>query len=622
MVRLTFDIETNGFLEHVTKLHCIVVKDLDTGKVFTNLETPVVDLLKMLMAADVVIGQNITKFDIPVLTKLFPWFQIKRECIIDTLVCTRLIWANIGESDNTRLKAGTLPSKMFASHSLEAWGYRLGLMKGEYTKDFIAAAGDDYEPGDEWLVWSQEMHDYCLQDVEVTEALYKLILTKNYSPVSLALEHFVAWICAKMERNGWPFDKEKAVLLWGQLEEKKQKILAHMRETFEPDVESGRTHKTTGKPLADKVYPFNPGSRKQIADRLRRKYGWKPTQYTDSGQVKIDETILGTLPYPEAKILTEYFLLEKRLGMIADGENAWIKLERNGRIHGGYNPNSAITGRNTHSRPNLGQVPAVRSPYGKECRELFTVPKGWRLVGVDQSGIELRLLAHYMFPYDQGAYARAVVQGKQSEGTDVHTLNMRAFGFHSRDSAKTGIYAMLYGAAGLLMFGVAYDDYLKAGIDLKKQYKTEGSQRKFGDNLIGQFLERTPALGKLRKAVSAAAKRGFLTGLDGRSIHIRHAHAALNSLLQGAGAVAAKQWLVEIVKAAEGRGWVWSEDWSGDYCFCGWIHDEVQIAVRAEIAEEFGAMVVKAAADAGVALNIRVPVGAECGIGITWADTH
>lgn len=619
---LIFDIETNGFLEHVTKMHCLVIKDVETGKVFTNLDTDVPVLLKMLMNAKRIIGHNIAKFDIPVLTKLYPWFDIKRECIFDTLVCSRLIWANIGDSDNVRIKNGTLPSKSFGSQSLEAWGYRMGQMKGEYTKDFIEAAGASYQPGDEWLKWSQEMHDYCLQDVEVTEALYKRIIEKNYSPVALALEHFVAWICAKMERNGWPFDVEKAVLLYGQLKEKQNVILQQMQETFEPDVESGRTHKTTGKPLPDKVYPFNPGSRKQIADRLKRKYGWKPTQFTDSGQVKIDETILGALPYPEAKLLTEYFLLDKRIGMVAEGDNAWLKLERNGKLHGGYNPNSAITGRNTHSRPNLGQVPAVRSAYGKECRECFIVPPGFKLVGVDQSGIELRLLAHYMYPYDDGEYAQAVVKGKQSEGTDVHTLNMRAFDFHYRDSAKTGIYAMLYGAAGLLMFGVAYDDYMKAGIDLKALHPTEAKQKSFGNKLINDFLERTPALKYLREAVSKAAKRGFLTGLDQRAIHIRHEHAALNSLLQGAGAVAAKQWLVEIVKAADARGWKWSEDWSGDYCFCGWIHDEVQIAVRAELAEEFGRMVVEAAATAGVVLGLRVPVGAEMGIGNTWADTH
>lgn len=623
-MRLIFDCETNGFLQHVTTLHCLVLKDVDTGKVFTNQETPIPVLLQMLMDAEQIIGHNIIKYDIPVLTKLYPWFKIKRECILDTLVCSRLIWANIGDSDVKLIARGALPKGSYGSQSLESWGYRLGKMKGEYTKDFRdakIAAGLAYVPGEEWLVWSLAMHDYCIQDVEVTEALLLKILERQYSPVSLALEHFVAWICAKMERNGWPFDAKKAAILYGQLSEKRKQILDDMTANFAPEVIE-RWSEKTGKRLKDKVVVFNPGSRKQIAERLIRKYGWKPKKYTDSGQVQVDEKILGALDYPEAKTLTEYFLLDKRIGMIAEGQNAWLKLERGGRLHGGYNPCGAITGRNTHSSPNLGQVPAARSPYGMECRELFGVPPGWKLVGVDQSGIELRLLAHYMARYDAGAYAEAVVKGKQSEGTDVHSLNMRAFGFHYRDTAKTGIYAMLYGAAGLMMFETAYDDYKKAGIDLKKDYPTIVKQKKFGEKLIAEFLERTPALKKLREVVSKTAQKGYITGLDGRHIFIRHAHASLNSLLQGAGAVVSKQWLVEIVKAAEAKGWKWSEDWTGDYCFCGWIHDEVQIAVRAELAEEFALMVIQAAAKAGVELGLRVPVGAESHIGNTWAETH
>jgi DNA polymerase-1 len=620
-MKLVFDIETDGFLEHVTKLHCLVIKNVETGKVSTNLDTPIPTLLKMLQSADTIIGHNIVKFDIPVLAKLFPGFEVKRECILDTLVCSRLIWANIGDTDNKRIESGLLPGKMFARQSLEAWGYRMGKMKGEYTADFKEAMGDAYEAGMEWAEWSQEMHDYCLQDVEVTEELYKRIVAKEYSPIALALEHFVAWVCAKMERNGWPFNTEKAVMLYGLLAEKRRKILDEMQAEFEPEVIERYSDKT-GKRLKDKVVIFNPGSRKQIADRLMRKYGWKPTAVTESGQVKIDETVLAGLDYPEAKKLAEYFLLDKRIGMIAEGDNAWLKLERNGKLHGGYNPNSAITGRNTHSNPNLGQVPAARSPYGKECRECFEVPPGFKLVGVDQSGIELRLLAHYMYPYDGGEYAQAVVKGKQSLGTDVHTLNMRAFGLHSRDSAKTAIYAMLYGAAGLRMFETAFEDALKVGIDLKATYKTVAKQKSFGNQMINQFLDATPALKKLREEVKKSAERGYVVGLDGRKIWIRHEHAALNSLLQGAGACAAKQWLVEIVLEAERRGFKWSEDWTGDFCFCGWIHDEVQIAVRAEHAEEFAQLIVEAAAKAGEVLGLKVPVGAESGIGNNWADTH
>jgi DNA polymerase-1 len=621
-MQLLFDIETNGFLEHVSLLHVIVLKDVKTKKRYTNLDTPIPELLDMLQKADRIIGHNIIKYDIPVLTKLHPQFKVKLERVFDTLVCSRLIWPNIGDSDNKRIQDGRLPSKLWGSQSLEAWGYRLGQMKGEYTKDFVEQMGDAYVKGSEWLEWSQDMHDYCIQDVEVTEALYELILGKNYSQQAMELEHHVAHICAKMERSGWPFDVNKAVVLYGHLAQKRDEILRQMTETFEPEVIE-RWSEKTGKRLKDKVVVFNPGSRKQIADRLIRKYTWKPTDYTDGGQVKIDETVLSKLEYPEAKILAEYFTLLKRVGQIAEGDNAWLKLERKGKLHGGYNPNGAVTGRATHQTPNIAQVPAVGKEYGKECRELFTVPAGFELLGVDLSGIELRLLAHYMFSFDQGKYAKIVIQGKQSEGTDVHTTNMRAFDLYLRKSAKTAIYAMLYGCAGMRMFKIADDDAREAGqVQALANLVTDKQKRAYGAGKLDLFLQRTPALKKLKEKVATMAAKGYVRGLDGRFIHVRSDHAALNSLLQGAGGCVAKQWLIEIVKAADEKEWLWNEDWSGDFVFCGWIHDEVQIGVRSGIAKDFGDLVVKAAAKAGVVLGLKVPVGAEFSIGKTWADTH
>jgi DNA polymerase-1 len=620
-MKLVFDIETDGFLEHVSKLHVLVIKDVETGKRWTNQDTRVPELLSMLTNAEQIIGHNIIKYDIPVLRKLFPWFDVPEAICFDTLVCSRLLWPNIGDSDGARIGAGTMPGKSYGSQSLEAWGYRMGQMKGEYTKDFIELMGAAYVNGSEWLEWSQEMHDYCLQDVEVTQALYERILKKDYSQQAIELEHKVAFICSKMERTGWPFNTEKAVALYAEIAQKRNDILREMQETFEPLTEE-RWSEKTGKRLKDKVTEFNPGSRKQIAERLVAKYGWKPEKYTDKGQVQIDETVLEGLEYPEAKILARYFLLEKRVGQLAEGDNAWLKLERKGKLHGGYNPNGAVTGRCTHQTPNLAQVPAVRSLYGKDCRGLFEVPRGFRQVGCDQAGIELRLLAHYMYPYDNGAYAHAVVQGKQSDGTDAHTLNQKAFELHFRDSAKTAIYAMLYGAAGLRMFLTAQEDHRKAGKDLGSTWN-EKAKKTFGNKMITKFLERTPALKFLREAVAKAAKtRGFIRGLDGRCIHIRHEHAALNTLLQGAGAVASKQWLVEIVKACDAKGWKWSEDWTGDYALCGWIHDEVQAGARTEIAEEFAKIVQQAAKTAGEVLGLRVPVDADFSIGMNWAETH
>lgn len=603
---LIFDIETDGFLENVTKLHCLVIKDTYTGfvdKHTGSLKNRTVFLKPLEDSAETLIGHNILKYDIPVLNKLYPSFNPSPR-VFDTLVATRLIYNNIGDTDEPRILSGQLPRRLFGSHSLEAWGYRLGLMKGEYSTDFKAAAGKDYQKGDEWLNYSPEMLEYCVQDVAVTEALYKKILSENYSQQALDLEHDVATICAKMERTGFPFDLKGAAALYGILSEKRNNILKVMEETFEDEVEEQRFHKTSGKPLKLKVTKFNPGSRKQITDRLVKKYGWVPKVFTPAGDAKIDDEVLATLNYPEAKILAEYFILVKRLGQLAEGDNAWLKLERKGVLHGGYNTNGAVTGRATHSTPNMGQVPAVRSAYGKECRSLFTVPNGFTLVGTDLSGIEARLLAHFMHKYDDGAYATAVISGSSKDGTDIHSVNQRAAGLPTRDSAKTFFYAFLYGAGD------------------EKIGSIVGGGAKQGKKLKADFLAATPALAKLRTAVTSAASRGFLKGLDGRHIHVRSAHAALNSLLQGAGAVISKQWLIEIVKAADARGWVWKEDWTGDYGFCAWVHDEVQIGVRHELAEEFGKMVVEAAHTAGTHFNIKLPIGAEYKLGATWNDTH
>lgn len=587
---LIFDIETDGFLEDCTKIHCLVIKDTETGVVSPYAaDSYLRHGIERLSTAEKIVGHNIIKFDLPIIKKLYPWFTYDESKVLDTLVCTRLIWSNVSDLDQALVQQEKLPSKLWGSQSLQAWGYRLTEYKG------------DYDGG--WEVFTPEMLEYCIQDVEVTHKLYEKIVEKRYSPKALELEHEVAFICAKMERSGWPFDVEAAGKLYAELAGKRDAILKQMQDTFEPEVIE-RVSEKTGKPLKPKVIEFNPSSRKQIGDRLTRKYGWKPTEFTPNGQPKIDETTLKNLEYPEAKLLAEYFMLEKRIGQLAEGDNAWLKLERNGKLHGGYNTNGAVTGRATHQTPNLAQVPSVRSPYGSECRSLFKVQPGFTLVGCDLSGLELRCLAHFTHRWDGGSYGETVINGKQSEGTDIHTVNQRAAGLPTRDAAKTFIYAFLYGAGD------------------EKIGSIVGGGSKQGRSLKEAFLRSTPALSQLRNAVGAASKRGYLIGLDGRHVHVRSEHASLNTLLQSAGALISKQWLREVVKAAEERGWKWSEDWSGDYVMCGWVHDEVQIAVREEYAEEFGKMVVECAAKAGEYFSFKVPVGAEYCVGHTWADTH
>jgi DNA polymerase I-like protein with 3'-5' exonuclease and polymerase domains len=584
---LIFDIETDGFEQDATKIHCLVIKDTETGELIVadsdhnNLEPA----LKLLTKGDLVAGHNVIRFDIPVIQRLYPWFSIDQSKVVDTLVLSRLLYSDLRERDGGNVEAGRLPTKLWASHSLKAWGYRMEMLKGEY--------GDEEGA---WEVFTPEMLEYCIRDVDVTEALYKKLIGSDYSAKAIELEHKAAWACASMSQSGWPFDKEKAVSLYADLVAKREAIKSEMMATFEPLVIK-RISEKTGKPLKDKIIEFNPGSRDQIAQRLITKYGWDPKDFTPGGKAKVDEDVLKGLDYPEAKTLAEYFLIDKRVGQLAEGDQAWLKLERNGKIHGSINTNGAITGRCTHQSPNMAQVPGVQSPYGSQCRELFTVPQGFKMVGCDLSGLELRCLAHFMAQWDGGDYAKELLTG------DIHTANQKAAGLETRAQAKTFIYGFLYGAGD------------------EKIGSIVGKGREEGAKLRKKFLEATPALKNLRAAVGNRVKeRGYLTGLDGRRLSIRSEHAALNTLLQSAGALISKQWLIECFEETQRRNH--SYGWDGQFTLLGYIHDELQWAVREEIADYFGTMVVDCAHKAGEFFNFRVPIDAEYKVGANWADTH
>lgn len=589
---LIFDIETNGFLRDMSKIHCIVTKDTETGRVSqyrSGFPYELEEGLGDIESGKIIVGHNIINYDIPALHKIYQGFNPSKDKVVDTLVLSRLIFSNLRDTDGANIESGLLPSKLWGSHSLKAWGYRLGILKGDLG-----------ESEDRFDVFTQEMLDYCTQDVEVTEALYNMLMSKKYSQEAIDIEHKVAWICSQMERNGWPFDKDGAVKLYSELVQKRAEILKSMQETFEPlTIDRGFSEKT-GKKLKDKIVEFNPASRDQIAQRLITKYGWKPSVFTPSGKPQVDEDILKALPYPEAQVLAEYFLLNKRIGQIAEGDQAWLKLERNGKIHGSINTNGAVTGRATHNSPNMAQVPSVQSVYGKECRELFKVRNGFSLVGVDLSGLELRCLAHFMAKWDDGAYGRVVTEGKQEDGTDIHTINQKAAGLATRSQAKTFIYGFLYGAGDAKIGTIV------------------GKGSKEGKKLKEKFLNSLPALKSLREAVIKAAGRGYLIGLDGRHLAIRSSHAALNTLLQSAGALIAKQWLIEVHLECNKRGY--KNDI--DYCMLGFIHDETQWEVREDLAKDFGKMVVECASRAGEYFKFKLPIGAEDHIGRNWYETH
>ena len=457
-------------------------------------------------------------------------------------------------------------------HSLAAWATRLGTNKIEFT---------DFDGG-----LTPEMQEYCVRDVEVLEKVYNTLLEEQqrygFSQQSIDLEHKVAIIIAKQERNGFRFDLPKAMVLLAGLKDKMASIEASLQFIFPPIV-TERISEKTGKRLKDDVEVFNPGSRQQIAKRLQEK-GWQPKKFTEKGQVIVDESTLAGVDIPEARAIAEYLLIQKRVAMV----ESWIESVSNGdRIHGKVITNGAVTGRMTHHSPNMAQVPSVGSEYGGECRELFTVPAGYKLVGIDASSLELRMLAHYMKDKD---YAKEVVEG------DIHTKNQTAAGLQTRAQAKTFIYALLYGA------GPA-----KIG-------KIVGGSAKEGQKLIDTFLRNTPALQALRNKIEKLSVQGSLPGLDGRKLQIRSAHAALNTLLQGAGAIVMKQALVLLDEGIRKKGL--------DAKFCANVHDEWQLEVAEKDAQTVGELGVDSIRKAGVVLGMRCPLDGEYKIGTNWKETH
>jgi len=549
-MRIVLDIETNKAHDIIW---CVVTRNIDNGevKVWKHQD----GLQKYLDSCTSIIMHNGINFDGPVLKK--NWKIIMRKTqVCDTLVISRLF----------------CPSIEFG-HSLEAWGNRLGFPKIEF-KDFDGGL-------------TEEMVSYCIQDTLVTQKLYEYLtkeMSHDYSQESIKLEHEVAFIIAEQERSGFRFDEVKALQLLSVLKTKLDTICVEMQRIFPPKVTSGRTHKTHGRPLSDIVEDFNPGSRKQIAERLIEK-GWKPKKHTEKGSVIVDETTLEGLDFPEAKAIAEYLMLQKRIAQV----DSWVDaIQTDGRVHGQVITNGAVTGRMTHHSPNMAQVPNSGSPYGPDCRELWIVEKGYKLVGIDASGLELRMLAHYM---RDDAYTTEVVSG------DIHTANQKAAGLETRNQAKTFIYAFLYGAGAAKIGSIV------------------GGSSKEGQALITRFLRNTPRLRALREKVSRIyVQKAWLPGLDGRKLLVRSEHSALNTLLQGAGAIAMKQALVIFNKRLRQS--------KMDYKFVANVHDEWQLEVEEHRADEAGKMGVQAITDAGVVLNMRCPLGGEYRVGNNWKDTH
>lgn len=621
-----FDIETNGLLMETNVCHVLVIKDTITKQVTRYTAATAFVGVKELSEATFnkvhIVAHNGIKFDIPALQKLYPWFTFDPEYIHDTLVMTRLMFPDLLDHDRRLIEKGLLSPKLLKRHSLEAWGCRLGERKIDYM-EWCANMGIT-EP---FAKWSQEMEDYCVQDVISLERLYEYCLSQNYPQQPIVLEHQVQWIIARQERYGFLFDMKAASELYGKLVEHRARLDVEVAKVFHPIfIPAGKrlsdgTYEVTVPKVGNKtrgitkdapytkmkVMEFNPGSRDHVTLWFKRLFRWIPKEFTNDGKAKVDDKILNALPYPEAKVLAEYYMVLKRIGQVAEGDQAWFRhVQSNGRIHGSVITNGAVTGRMTHSHPNMAQVPASKSPYGHDCRAVFIVPFGKKLVGADAAALELRCFAGYMALWDNGDYIKVILEGKKELGTEIHSVNRKALGIDSRDVAKTWFYAFLYGAG---------DE--KLGTELGA--KPGAAARKLGKASREKFLKSLPALGKLVEMVQLKVKKQkFLKGLDGRVLHVRSAHAALNTLLQSAGAILMKQALVFLDHNLQQMGFIPGVH----YEFVANVHDEWQIEVNEDIAEQVGKSAVEAMEQAGRHFKFRCPITGEYGIGSNWSETH
>ena len=576
MKQIVFDIEANG-LDPDT-VWCIIAYERE-AKEYIEWSKEDLHLFKDWIKEQdelEVIGHNIIGYDIPVLERLLD-VDFSKCKVTDTLVMSRL----------------AEPSRL-GGHGLENWGQLLNQPKGEHS---------------DWLNFSQDMVEYCKQDVRVNELVYQRLLRdlRDFGTESLVLEGQVQGIISKQIKNGWLVDQGKAFVLLAELKERKMDLEDKVHEKFKPlptfikeitpKVKKdgsysivglkfmGEQWETAVAPFSRLDYPeFNLGSRQQIG-RYLKYFGWEPETFTEKGQPIVDEGVLNKVKgIPEAELIGQYLMVQKRIAQI----QSWLDaVKEDGRVHGYVNANGAVTGRMTHSSPNVAQVPAGNAPYGTECRAVWTVPTGYNLVGMDASGLELRMLAHYM--NDKG-YTNEILTG------DIHTANQLAAGLETRNQAKTFIYAFLYGAGDAKIGSIV------------------GGSARDGKRLKEKFLRNTPALRKLRERVGVASGRGYVLGLDRRRVAVRSEHAALNTLLQSAGAIVMKKALCLLDEYAVLH--------KIDYKFIGNIHDEIQTEVATKDAERFGRLATACIEAAGNHYKLNCPLAGEYQIGTDWSETH
>ena len=624
------DIETNGYLEHMTKIHCIVLRQrggkaraYHDDSAIRPRHGSITDGVLALELCEEVVWHNGVGFDHPAVLKIYPYFKcppVRR----DTLVAVRYLWPDIGEGDWALVRRHKLPGSLQGSHSLEAWGYRMGALKGEYKK----------EDPSRWETFDRDMLTYCSRDTRVTEILLDHIERQSFPEESMAREHEFARILALQQHAGFCFDTELADEIlhdlkrsWASVDEAACAVYPDKVEEvpYPAFVKSGKLYR--GKSHKTVVTAFKPSSRPQIAERLQDQ-GWQPHLTTKGGAWKMSNDMLRDLApaYPECALFADRFDLSKRLAQLDHGDKSWLNhVREDGRIPAGIIHNGAVTARCLHKV--VTSVPKKNVPYGGRMRELFRAAPGFLLTGWDVSGIEARGLGHYLAKYDDGAYAEIVLNG------DIHQVTIDAltpgnFLRHwarthesPRDMAKTVLYAWLYGSGD-------WNLGCTAGFPPGKGKKDKNAPaRKMGVRIRAALLSGISGLARLVRGVKRVCKKdGYLIAIDGRRVNIRHEHAALNTLLQSFGALVMKWATIRYHEMLVEQGLVafdwWMDPADADFSQVGHWHDEMQVEHKPEWVDAVRAAGPQAIQEAGEFYNLRIALDGVSNTGERWSSTH
>lgn len=605
--KLVFDIETNGLLDKLSKIHCIVAIDPDTNEVFSYDNKQIEAGLEKLATADILIGHNITGFDIPAIELVSSGYSLSRT-MHDTLLISRMLYlTTLKDTDYARLKFGAFPKNLVGLHSLKAWGYRLKMHKGTFADST------------NWQTYSPEMLDYCTRDVAVTCALYKHLLkisqTKHIPIEAYEKEAVANYWLTYGEMNGIGFDQVAAASLYARLSTEREEAAASLKLEFPPKTVSiglftpKRTNKrlgyVEGVPVQkQKVQEFNPNSTAHIADRLTNIYGWKPNEFTPTGLPKITEAILKPLNYKPIPDLIKFKNAQKLIAQLAEGHVNWLKLVKNHKIHGRTFCTGTRTGRMSHSKPNMAQIPSRT-----DVRKLFRPTRdNWWYHDTDLSGIELRILAHYLAKYDDGLFASIVATG------DPHEMFMEWTGIRDRNIQKSFTYALIYGAGSQKLGELIYLDKLLWNPDPMGM----GNAERLGLQATETIMKELTGYESLAKTASEAdKKRGEIRLIDGRKAKTAGEHSALNTLIQGSASVVLKYWMADAYEMLE------ASKIKSEVQFVAAIHDELLFEVSStEIGSRLTLLVKQALAKTEAHLNIKCPLTLTSQMGGTWAEVH